>query len=138
MIKLVKYPDSRRCPPSGRFFHSIRVATLYAYIFEKKMMVNSDNNNGLKGLHNLAQGKRSVALGWRTDIKIVRAITFYRADFFIRTKGVFRIFRSIRATPFRPKKIICFVQRILSDGFSPASFTQGDVSDRSDRNFALG
>ena len=99
------------------------------------MKVNSENKNALKGQQILAQGN---ALGLLTSREIVRAIRFNRADFFIRTKGVFRIFRSIRATPFRPKKIICFVHRILSDGFSPAFFTQGDVSDRSDRNFALG
>ena len=39
---------------------------------------------------------------------------------------------------FRPKEIICFAHRILADGFSSASFTQGGVSDRSSRNFTLG
>ena len=39
---------------------------------------------------------------------------------------------------FRPKGIFCFVHRILADGFSSASFTQGDVSVRSSRNYALG
>jgi hypothetical protein len=39
---------------------------------------------------------------------------------------------------FRPKGIICFVPRIPADGFSPASFTQGDISVRSSLNFALG
>ena len=107
-------------------------------------MVNSENKNGLKGLHNLAQGfgvsaqSNGNALGLLTSREIVRAVRFNSEDFFIRTKGVFRIFRSIRAIPFRPKKIICFVHPTHTDGFSPAFFTQGDVSDRSDRNFALG
>jgi hypothetical protein len=38
---------------------------------------------------------------------------------------------------FRPKEIFCFVHRILADGFSSASFTQGDVSVRSSLNYAL-
>jgi hypothetical protein len=92
MIKLVKYPDSRRRPPSGRFCYSIRVATLYAYLFEKEMIVNSENKNGLKGLHDLAQGKRSVALGWRTDIKIVRAITLTERISLFGRKGYFEFF----------------------------------------------
>jgi hypothetical protein len=39
---------------------------------------------------------------------------------------------------FRPTGIISFVHQILTDGFSPASFTQGGVSDRFSRNYALG
>jgi hypothetical protein len=39
---------------------------------------------------------------------------------------------------FRPTGIISFDHRILADGFSSTSYTQGGVSDRSSRNFALG
>jgi hypothetical protein len=45
-----------------------------------------DTRNGLKGQSNLAQGKRSVALGWKSDIKIVRAITFLEVLQLFRTK----------------------------------------------------
>jgi len=38
---------------------------------------------------------------------------------------------------FRPKEIFCSIHRILADGFSSASYTQGDVSVRSSRNYAL-
>jgi hypothetical protein len=48
------------------------------------MMVNGQEN-GLKGQHNLAQGKRSGALGWKTDGKIVRAIMFKKEKFLFRT-----------------------------------------------------
>lgn len=51
----------------------------YTYLFEREMMINSENKNVLKGQYNLAQGKRSGALGLRTGIKIVRAITFIKA-----------------------------------------------------------
>ena len=86
------------------------------------MMVNSENKNGLKGLHNIAQGN---ALGLWANIEIVRAVRFNSEDFFIRTKGVFRIFRSIKAIPFRPKKIICFVHRTHADGFLRIPFPLG-------------
>lgn len=38
---------------------------------------------------------------------------------------------------FRPKEIICFDHRILTDGFSSVSYTQGGVSGRSSRNSTL-
>ena len=55
--------------------------------------------SGLKGQNILAQGKRSVAMGCKTSIKIVREITFFevlslfrtkRHEFQIRPKGVSR------------------------------------------------
>ncbi len=49
------------------------------------MMINRQSN-GLKGQHNLAQGKRSVALGWIIGIKIVRAKTFIEVLSLLRTK----------------------------------------------------
>jgi hypothetical protein len=48
-------------------------------------MMIDENKNGLKGQHNLAQGKRSGALGWKTDMKIVRAITFIKEKILLRT-----------------------------------------------------
>jgi len=49
-------------------------------------MVNGPEN-GLKGQHILAQGKRrrSVALGWKKGIKIVRAISFIKEIILFRT-----------------------------------------------------
>ena len=85
------------------------------------MKVN-ENENALKGQQILAQGN---ALGFWRNREIVRAITFNREDFYIRTKGEFRIFRSIKATAFRPKKIICFFHRIPTDGFLRIPFPLG-------------
>ena len=102
------------------------------------MMINSENKNGLKGQYNLAQGKRSVALGWRTGIKIVRAITFINVKILFRTREMTLCFPEIMSLQFRPKGIICFVHRILADGFCRVSYSQGGVSDRSSRNSTLG
>ncbi len=49
-------------------------------------MMNSGDKNGLKGQYKLAQGKRSVALGWETEIKIVRALTSFREKSSFRTE----------------------------------------------------
>jgi len=59
-------------------------------IKDKKMMINSENKNGLKGRHNLAQGKRhrSVALGLGIENEIVRAIRFIEEEFLFRTKRI--------------------------------------------------
>jgi hypothetical protein len=100
--------------------------------------------NGLKGQHNLAQGKRSGALGWKADRKFVRAITFIKEKILFRTSAMTKCFlkmmsvNSQSADGRRPKGIICIVHRILTDGFYSASFTQGGVSVRSSRNYALG
>jgi hypothetical protein len=101
-------------------------------------MMIYENKNGLKGLHNLAQGKRSGALGWKTNKKIVRAISLIKAKFIVRTNETTLFFSGNDILQFRPKEIICIAHRILADGFSSASYTQGDVSDRSSRNFTLG
>ena len=85
------------------------------------MKVN-ENENALKGQQILAQGN---ALGLWTSREFVRVLTIKREDFFIRTKGEFRIFRSIKAIPFRPKKIICFVHRTHADGFLRIPFPLG-------------
>ena len=49
-------------------------------------MINSKTKNGQKGQYNLAQGKRSSALGWKMGIKIVRATTFIKEKILFRTK----------------------------------------------------
>jgi hypothetical protein len=55
-------------------------------------MMIDENKNGLKGHYNLAQGKRSGALGWKTDMKIVREITFIKEKILFRTNGMTLIF----------------------------------------------
>jgi len=60
-----------------------------------EMIINSDNKNGLKGQDNLAQGKRSVALGWRADRKIVRAVKFIKEKILFRTRGMSFCFREM-------------------------------------------
>jgi len=85
------------------------------------MKVN-ENENALKGQQILAQGN---ALGFWRNREIVRVLTIKREDFFIRTKWEFRIFWSIKAIPFRPKKIICFVHRTHADGFLRIPFPLG-------------
>ena len=57
-------------------------------------MVN-EQENGLKGQHNLAQGKRSVTLGWRADRKIVRAVKFLKEKILFRTRGMSFCFREM-------------------------------------------
>jgi hypothetical protein len=52
-----------------------------------KMMVIKFES-GLKGQHNLAQGKRSGALGLKADRKIVRAVTFIKEKILFRTREI--------------------------------------------------
>ena len=91
------------------------------------MMINK-HENVLKGQHNLAQGKRrrSVALGCRAGEKIVREIMVKKEYFLFRTKGKVSDNQQIKSS--------YSVRR----SFSFIPFTQGDISDRSSRNFALG
>jgi hypothetical protein len=49
-------------------------------------MIIFRKTNGLKGQFNLAQGKRSVALGRKMGVKIVRDITFFEKLSLLRTK----------------------------------------------------
>jgi hypothetical protein len=49
-------------------------------------MIFYENENGLKGQYNPAQGKRSVALGWKMDTKIVRVRTFIKEKLLFRTR----------------------------------------------------
>ena len=72
-------------------------------------MITEENKNGLKGQYILAQGKRSVALGWKTGIKIVREITFLE---------VLQLFRTKRhGSQFRPKEDFGLDYCFRADGF---------------------
>ena len=48
-------------------------------------MMLTRQENGLKDLHIIAQGKRSDAMGWKAGREIVRAITFIKDKIFLRT-----------------------------------------------------
>jgi len=50
----------------------------------------------------------------------------------------FYVLTTFKFPAFRPKKVFCFILRILADGNSSEFITQGYVSDRSSRNFTLG
>ena len=50
------------------------------------MMICTENKNSLKGQHNLAQGKRSGALGWKVDRKTVREDSMNKAKNSFRTE----------------------------------------------------
>jgi hypothetical protein len=103
-------------------------------------MIDNSNKNSLKGQYNLAQGKRrrSVALGFSTGKRIVRALKIKKEKILLSDERDHLRFSGNDLVQFRPKEIICFVNCILTDGFRCASFTQGGVSVRSSRNFALG
>ena len=60
-------------------------------------MIKNENKNVLKGQQTLAQGKRrrSVALGWRTFRRIVRAILVIEEKFLFRTKEMILIFQEM-------------------------------------------
>ena len=91
--------------------------------------------SNIEGQQIVAQGS---TLGFWASREIVRAMTFRKVKFIFRTKMMVSYFpkmkccNSLPTTGWRPKGNIGFVDRILSDGFSPASQTQGDIS------FALG
>jgi len=70
---LIYYP-----PPVCRVTH-------YTFHFETEMMIFRQTNS-LKGQSILAQGKRSVALGWEMSVKIVRVIIFFERLSLLRTK----------------------------------------------------
>jgi len=101
-------------------------------------MMIEERKDGLKGLHNLAQGKRSGALGLESRHENRPRETAHKRENPISDERYGFVFHGISILQFRPKGIICFVHRMLSDGFSSASYTQGGVSVRSSRNSALG
>ena len=61
------------------------------------MVINSENKNGLKGLHNLAQGN---ALGLIAGRRIVRAQAFIKEKFMLRTKMMVSYFPKIDVLQF--------------------------------------
>ncbi len=79
------------------------------------MMLNRQGN-GLKGLHNLAQGKRSGALGWKVDRKIGRAISSFEWLSLFRTKRY--------ESQFRPKNIFTLIDVFARTGNSLLLFPQ--------------
>jgi hypothetical protein len=80
-------------------------------------MMIDENKNGLKGQHIPAQGKRSGALGWNTEMKIVRAIMFF---------GWLSLFRTKRhESQFRPKNVFHPDQCICADRFLFIPFPSG-------------
>jgi len=97
-----------------------------------------ENENGLKGQHNLAQGKRSGALGLENGHENRPRGNVHKGENLNSDEMYDPIFLRNYILQFRPKRIICFVHRILADGFSSATYTQGGVSVRSSRNSALG
>jgi len=103
-------------------------------------MMITKKENVLKGLYMLAQGKttKECRPGLMADKKIVRAKTITKEKFLFRTKEKISYFQINSILQFRPKGIICFVQRIRADDFFPVFFTQDDVSVRSSLNSALG
>ena len=94
----------------------------------------------LKGRYIIAQGKRrrSVALGWRMSIRIVRAITSIKENILFLDETENLMFPENGVPQFRPKQQCRPAQYFSTDGFSPASLTQGGVSVRSSRNSTLG
>jgi hypothetical protein len=100
------------------------------------MMINGQEN-GLKGQHNLAQGKRRH-LGVESGQENRPRDNVHKRGILISDGGDDLVFPGNDVLQFRPKGIICFFHRILADGFYPASYTQGGVSVRSSLNYALG
>ena len=69
----------------------------------------------LKGQFILAQGKRSVALGRKLGVKIVRAIAFFERLSLLRTKRL--------VSKFRPKEDLSLDYCSRADGFPIIPFT---------------
>jgi hypothetical protein len=92
-----------------------RCARLYfTYHFKTEMMIFRQTN-GLKGQFILAQGKRSVALGLKMDVKIVRGITFFERLSLLRTMRF--------VSHFRPKEDFGLDYCFRADGFPIITFT---------------
>ncbi len=88
-------------------------------------MINGENKNGLKGQHNLAQGKRSVALGWGKVFEFVRGKKQNNESPYCRTKWskvnflAENLFNSVR------KDFFALFMEFTRTFFSSASYTQG-------------
>lgn len=108
---------------------------------EFEMMINR-RIHVLKGQHNLAQGFDVSSVerqrpGFGNRRKNRPRNNVHKREIHISDECDDLVFPEDVVLQFRPKEIICFAHRILADGFSSTSFTQGGVSDRSSRNFAL-
>jgi len=83
------------------------------------MIVNGENKNGLKGLHNLAQGNPEYsgdALGWRTNIRIVRAKSFIKEKILFRTRAIVLYFPEIMSCNSVRKGILAlFIEYCRTD-----------------------
>jgi len=88
-------------PSCGVLFPSLSEA----YISFNAGMMKHENENGLKGQHILAQGKRSDALGWKKDMKIVRAITFIKEKILFRTSEMPSCFKEMMSDSSVRKKL---------------------------------
>ncbi len=96
----------------------------------------------LKGRYILAQGnpgKTGSRPGLENGIKNRPRAKVDQREFLHSDEMDHFFFAGQNAVQFRPKIMIYFSHRILADGFSTSvPFTQGGVSDRSSRTFALG
>ena len=113
--------------------------------FNVEMMID-ESKNSLKGQQRLDQGKRSCAvrlsshrsLGLESGPDNRTRENVHKRENLISYEPDDLVSQGTSVLRFRPKGIICFAHRILADGFSTASYTQGGVSVRSSRNFTLG
>ncbi len=78
----------------------------------------------LKGQNNLAQG---IALGLKTEKRIVRDKMVAKERFSFRTKEIINISRQKNAFLFHPKEGFCLEKNVLADGFMCIHRTQGDA-----------
>jgi hypothetical protein len=101
-------------------------------------MLTNENKNVLKGQHIPAQGKRSVALGWETVLKSsVRKGSFNRVSLFGRN-GSFLFFRHLLQFYSVRRNVLALFNIFARTAFVVCPITQGVVSVRSSRNYALG
>lgn len=110
--------------------------TLYTYLLDKEMMFY-EQENGLKGQYNLAQGnpgKTGSRPGLENGHENRPCENVYQGETLVSDEGDGHFFPDNDVLQFRPKRFFCFVHRIFADGFSSSSFTRGDVSVRSSLN----
>lgn len=75
--------------------------------------MNKHHENVLKGQHNIAQGN---ALGIKGVVRIVRAMTLFRAQSFFRTKKLAHCLLRKRKIKFRPKEFYHLDFLSVADG----------------------
>ena len=123
-------------PKSAMLSPLFKKATLYTYLLEKEMMVNGQEN-GLKGQHNLAQGKRSGALDWKAGRRIVRAITFIKEKILFRTREITICLREMMSCNSVRKELFALFIESSRTVFLCILYP-GRRFVRSSRNYALG